>query len=457
MGKPDSIALKIDLYKTNNHHKNNFSEGHLLDKHNTPSENPQQDLSLSSLKSILEFFKGHLKRVIFTGGEPTLYPKLEEAVDLAKGLGYEVGITSNGSLIRERVFNKLDEIHISLFSLNNVRFKDVTGYDLRRVQGNVLVGLNKWKDKLRINKVVLEEELGEGIFQYIESLEEMGIRSVSLFSVVGDLRINSKSVTDRLINLLGRRYKKVEEVPRYTLFVSDSGMEIFVKKTAQTEMCKNCPLADHCEGKCGIRVTPDEFMKVCFFNLYPPLDLRERNFSPEEAIRYYTDGKLPKSLENNEIERKYKVEKVPEPVIVLKEVEQRDVYWKFSGLDPSVYYIRFRKKNNRKSFDFHVVKDEYTTVEYETEIEKFIPLEELFKVLGGEVDVVVDKDRKIVLFYRDGEYIKATVDQVKDLGQFIEVEGLSKRYVDQMFELLNLEGQEMDKGYPNLLKSSKSQ
>ncbi len=452
---PNPLSLRIVLHSLCNF---NCKFCH---KEGTCSLKP---IPLDTIKKMLVFFKGKIKRVVFTGGEPTLYPELREAVKMAKENGYKVGITTNGSRIAEEVFDLVDEIHISLTTIDEDKFTDLTGYkDFNKIINNIREVNSRWKDKLRINKVVFPYELkNNSLNHYIDFIKSLGIKALSLFSVVSSNKINSLSLTGEIINYIKKTYNLVEDTPRYTLFKENS-FSLIVKKIMLSEMCNSCPLKHICEGKCGIRLLPDGFLDVCLYKMYTPIDIMDKSFnsiSPEEVIDYYYKGKLPKQLKKNEYEIKYEVKRkdsLNSLHVVYKEKASLvvDEYWEIGDLKPSIYYLRFREKNKKKSFDFHVVKDDVLTQEYETELENFEPVKELLKHLGGRKLVTVKKERSHLIVNYNGENFKLVVDEVEGLGTFVEVEGLSPRYVAKISNYLGALhlglAKITGKGYPDLI------
>lgn len=84
-------------------------------------------------------------QVAFGGGEPMLYPHLEEAVRLAAGLGFAVSLTSNGSFDTERlqelVCCGIHHVQISLNgSTDAVNSRTRSGYAVARAALEILGG-----------------------------------------------------------------------------------------------------------------------------------------------------------------------------------------------------------------------------------------------------------------------------------------------------------------------------
>lgn len=114
-------------------------------------------------------------------------------------------------------------------------------------------------------------------------------------------------------------------------------------------------------------------------------------------------------------------------------------------------YLRIREdvRSGRCSLDFHRVISALETRENEITIENGDDAESLFNGLGYEVRCVVQKVRE--------EYHKKrtiiTIDTVKNLGCFVEVESDSEKELRKTVDLLGLAFEERikKKGYPDLL------
>ena len=73
-------------------------------------------------KAVDDFVSRDYRGIIFTGGEPTIYPKLVEAMQYAKDKGMASRLITNGSMLSNEKFLKklidagLEQVHISLYS-----------------------------------------------------------------------------------------------------------------------------------------------------------------------------------------------------------------------------------------------------------------------------------------------------------------------------------------------------
>lgn len=86
----------------------------------------RQELSIDEVRGVLEEARRlGVEHVTFTGGEPFLRKDLSDMVVIAKGLGLEVGIISNGSMLNKQradsiVKAGLDQLHISIDGPNEL-------------------------------------------------------------------------------------------------------------------------------------------------------------------------------------------------------------------------------------------------------------------------------------------------------------------------------------------------
>lgn len=147
----------------------------------------------------------------------------------------------------------------------------------------------------------------------------------------------------------------------------------------------------------------------------------------------------------------------------IKDSNQIDTYYqpkyhKFVSNDdkPIKEWLRIGKRGNKVILNYKNWYDYYCD-EYEVEVSDANPLAKIFKALNFEEIAVVDKKRKIYLYQDKYEF---SLDYVKDLGYFVEIE--IKKYdttileeYDNLIKLakkLNLNLDKIDRrGYPYYL------
>ena len=120
------------------------------------------------LKHPIEFLHNLSDRGImwveFTGGEPLLHPEIEPILNYAFENFNVVGLLTNGTLLNGRIFSILDEnkdkaiLQISLPTLNEKRFKEITGYNkLKKVKENIKKA-GKFDFITRVGTVLIDNE-----------------------------------------------------------------------------------------------------------------------------------------------------------------------------------------------------------------------------------------------------------------------------------------------------------
>lgn len=124
-----------------------------------------------------EFMALGVEKINFAGGEPLLYPHIYELIELSKSIGFITSITTNGSLLDEKIINRLKEsvdwIGISIDSAN-----ECTEKLLGRGSGKHVVGTVDACDlihsagiKLKVNTTVTRLNYNEDMIQLIHRLD----------------------------------------------------------------------------------------------------------------------------------------------------------------------------------------------------------------------------------------------------------------------------------------------
>lgn len=130
-------------------------------------EHQQNYLSLDEIKRILmSAYSSGIKRVHWTGGEPTCHPQFIECVKEARKIGFEEQIIStNGSFGYSESISlsnsPIDRFNISLDTLNDELYGKLTGKNyLSRVLSNVDQIVKSGK-LVKINCVIMKDNIDE--------------------------------------------------------------------------------------------------------------------------------------------------------------------------------------------------------------------------------------------------------------------------------------------------------
>lgn len=163
-----------------------------------------------------------------------------------------------------------------------------------------------------------------------------------------------------------------------------------------------------------------------------------------------------------ELESKYKVanfEAIEKKLIGLgarfaRKFRGVDTYFVVPNNPGGRKYLRVREKDGKCEISFQFVHNDIHTDEWETEVEDAEVAKEIFKQLGYKVDIVVDKKR-CIYHLLDSEI---SLDEVKHLGSFVEIESPSENEIKKIAKMLGLEKSKLVKGagYPDLLKRKSS-
>lgn len=163
---------------------------------------------------------------------------------------------------------------------------------------------------------------------------------------------------------------------------------------------------------------------------------------------------------NIEVERKYQIEDLNAlrdrcQAAGAKEASTKrdiDTYFKVPQKVVSTKYLRLRCREGveRGTLAYHEVVDDLTTNEWEIEVDDLKVAEEILIKLGFPVEVVVDKRRETFHLAN----CEIVLDEVQDLGLYMEIEAPNEQELNSMAEQLGLNGSSViaGVGYPDLLK-----
>lgn len=122
-------------------------------------------LDLNYIKKILKVAKEFgIKNVKLTGGEPLLYPHLEELLAFIQKEGFQyLDITTNVSLLDDKMIDLLNKhsvfaLTLSLSAFDSDKYAKITGMNcFDKIIRNIINAKNKFNGKLRINSVVFND------------------------------------------------------------------------------------------------------------------------------------------------------------------------------------------------------------------------------------------------------------------------------------------------------------
>ncbi|WP_415064240.1 GTP 3',8-cyclase MoaA [Bdellovibrio sp.] len=140
-----------------------------------------QELTLSEIARLLRAFSVlSFKKLRLTGGEPTLRDDLPEIIREASSSGFQVGLTTNGYRLAQKV-RRLKEsglslLNVSLDSMSPQRFKMVTGKDeLTNLQRDLDEALTLGFERIKINTVLLKGLNDDEFPKFLEYVKQRPI------------------------------------------------------------------------------------------------------------------------------------------------------------------------------------------------------------------------------------------------------------------------------------------
>lgn len=226
--------------------------------------------SIDKLKKIIHVAKEFgINSIKLTGGEPLLYPHVEELLEFMQkeNIGY-YDFTTNISLLTEDRINMLNKYKVSSLTLSlNTLEKDKYNYlsgtnNYNLVMHNLSNVLEKFSGKLRINCIVFDENYKREDYLNILKLcksNNIGLRFVEPSKVNGYPITYTKDKFKELLDELRDRSNRI--------VISDckSVEYLFFDEwylTVMHSLCDN-KICDACKDYMYIRVTSDEKLKPC--------------------------------------------------------------------------------------------------------------------------------------------------------------------------------------------------
>jgi len=431
-------------------------------------------LSLQEYEEVAKLLASHFSppRVVFTGGEPLLYPNLCEVIKIFKSHGYIVGLVTNGTLLDENeqkiLFESgLDTINISLNSLDREKYYHFYGIDSFFTLKKNLEILDKYfkYPQKKINWLISDNPDFEN---EIPNLCVLSHECKYIISLMFDINYDKEKIIilfNNIKEILFRKYGKpdIEKINKhkrckeYLKFNNGSMWEFDCLQTEENNhllknnnICKNCPDNNKLcyEGAYALRLFADGTFKPCLIR-------RDNNISINDIIQ----------KSNIELEIKYKVENFPIDLIEslgfvkLKVSHQVDRYHVVNRtFDKRRTYLRLRNNTikNNFSFDFHQIISDIATEETEIGLnssDDIFRMGTILDKLGYPFVCEVDKHRTV---YKNGN-IELVLDTVKGLGNFIEIEIAGNETQENLFQLaqkLSLNDRIIKKGYPDMVMSN---
>ena len=188
------------------------------------------DTCLPKRCMIPEDWKGHLEylksigitKINLAGGEPFLYPYLEEMCILVKSMGFTVSIVSNGSLItKERIEGLAGTVSWIGLSVDSPEEEDELRIGRNSGKGDHLkhiIEVAGWAHrcgmKVKLNITVVRQSWNRDFHQLIKSVRPERVKAFRAITLknANDNRPDTWSITEKQYRLFKTRHQDVESM-----------------------------------------------------------------------------------------------------------------------------------------------------------------------------------------------------------------------------------------------------
>lgn len=216
--------------------------------------------------------KTGIKKIRLTGGEPLVRKDIVKLVDyLARIDGLkDLSLTTNGILLdglAEELYRAgLKRINISLDTLDAARYRTITGGgDLNRVLDGIEAALKTGYDPVKINVVLLDEDVEKELNAFIRLVYEkpVHVRFIEKMDFDDDCGAKSSLKCSTLIEMISSQIE-LEETEGPVGY----GPANYVRpKGAMGTIGFICPYSRHFCDRCNrLRLTADGKLRPCLFS-----------------------------------------------------------------------------------------------------------------------------------------------------------------------------------------------
>ncbi len=176
------------------------------------------------ISNIADYFKSEkitTGAINFAGGEPLLYPHLDELIDYTADLGIKVSLVTNGSLLTSERIRQLKE-KVACIGIIIDSLSPETNHSIGRCSQVQTLSLAQWKSiadaihacgiKLKINTAVSQYNIGEDFLPLYEALRPDRIKFLQMHIVHGvNDRATSQMISRNAFHQFCNQYKNLEK------------------------------------------------------------------------------------------------------------------------------------------------------------------------------------------------------------------------------------------------------
>ena len=262
-----------------------------------------------------------INKIRLTGGEPLIRKHIERFIismnEIKKSHSITLGITTNGILLKDKVDflrdNGFENVNISLDTLDNDRFKKITGSGalenvLESIESALVKGL-----KVKLNTVVMNGVNTDEIKSFISFAikNKINIRFIEYMPFSGNGWNEERFIPIRDIIEIVKSYSDILPAasvygsPAKDYLISGTNVKISFISSISDDFC----------GECNrLRITSDGMMKLCLFsNISDEINLkkllRDNNYSDIEISEIIKQSVLNKKYKHPGIDELLQADK----------------------------------------------------------------------------------------------------------------------------------------------------
>lgn len=253
--------------------------------HSEGEENSKRQMSTQEVQEIIRSVCRYVIRSVkFTGGEPTLRDDLCDIISAVPS-DIESSMTTNGTLLADCAYelseSGLSRVNVSLDTLRNDRYREITGKDLL---SDALAGIDAALDAgltpVKLNMVLLkginEDEIPD-FFDYVRGNRDLILQIIELMefnecSSHADLNGIEDQIASQATEVLTRRMHH-----RKKYYVDGAEVEV-VRPLHNTEFCAHCN---------RLRVTSDGKLKPCLLRRDNEVNIRGTTGDELDALIHH--------------------------------------------------------------------------------------------------------------------------------------------------------------------------
>ncbi|MBU1679248.1 MAG: GTP 3',8-cyclase MoaA [Bacteroidetes bacterium] len=275
-------------------------------------------LSFEELLRLIEFFatKLEFKKFRFTGGEPLvrkgIFEFLEEVGKLKRKYGFTTGLTTNGSLLKGKTAllreTAIDNLNISLDSINKDKFKSITGKDdLENLLDVIEESLTAGYSPLKVNAVVIKGINDYEIIPFVEYFKnkDINLRFIEFMPFgSNEWERNGFISYEEIKSVVERKYQLVPLASESNSVAKDFQLADYAAKISFISS-----ISEHFCGTCNrVRVSSKGNFRLCLFaegeHGINFKELYRQNYSDDQILELIIDAinsKWEKHPEANEL------------------------------------------------------------------------------------------------------------------------------------------------------------